>query len=85
MIHASDSRIQAAFGDPCELFQRAYPSASFSVPRGTDPDGISLRATVDGDGGDRISDVFSDRLVDLRVENELPSAGQSTAAAARTG
>ncbi len=100
-IDESDPRIQAALRELRDLIQSAYPSASFTVSRGTDPDGIYLRATVDVDDVDEVIDVVIDRLVDLQVEDELPNyvipveprermsalptSDHSTAAATRVG
>lgn len=70
----ADPRIQAALTELRELIRGRYPEASFStyVGFGDDPNGVYLEAMLDVEDRIEASDVYIDRLVDLRVEEGLP-------------
>jgi hypothetical protein len=68
----SDPRVQAALLELQDRISGHYPTATFAVYRGEDPDGVYLRATVDVEDTDELLDVFIDRLVDLQVDEGLP-------------
>ncbi len=71
-IDMNDSRIQAAIAELTGLIRDRYPSASFTVGEGDDPEGVYVTATVDVDDTDEVVDVFIDRMVDLQVKDGLP-------------
>lgn len=71
-IKLSDPRIQAAIAGLKELILERYPDAIFTVFRGSDPEGVYLRAEVDIEDADEVMDVVVDRLYELEVEQELP-------------
>lgn len=68
----SDPRLQAALAELRTLIAARYPDACFSTYRGEDPDGIYLKAIVDVEDLDDVTDLFMDRLVELQVEGGLP-------------
>jgi len=64
---------QAALDELRELIHRRYPTATFTVARGEDPEGFYLKATVDLDDVDEVIDEeLLDRLFDIQVEQSLP-------------
>ncbi len=67
-----DPRIQGALTELQSIIKKHFPQATFEVSEGDDPCGIYLTATVDVDNLTTIIDVFSDRLVDIQVEEGLP-------------
>jgi hypothetical protein len=68
----SDPRIQSALAELEGMIRDKYPTATFAVSIGDDPDGVYLTPTVDVDDTDEVFDVVVDRLVDMQVEEELP-------------
>jgi hypothetical protein len=68
----TDPRIQAALAELRETILRHFPEATFSVTLGEDPVGIYLNPVVDVEDLDEVADVFTDRLVDMQVEEGLP-------------
>lgn len=71
-LKAEDPRIESAVGELQQLIQERYPSASFSVYRGEDPEGVYLGATVDVDDTDEVMDTIIDRLLEIQVDERLP-------------
>lgn len=67
-----DERIRRALDELQALIRERYPTATFSVYRGEDPEGIYLRAVVDVEDADEVVDVFRDRLLDMQIEEGLP-------------
>lgn len=67
-----DPRIQAALAELRERILQRFPEATFTVSRGEDPEGIYLKPIVDVADVDEVADVFTDRLIDLQVEEGLP-------------
>lgn len=67
-----DPRIQAALAELREMILRRYPAATFTVTHGEDPEGIYLKPIVDVEDLDEVADVFTDRLIDMQVEEGLP-------------
>ncbi len=65
-------RIQAALAEMQEMIKAAYPTTTFQIYRGEDPNGVYLRAIVDVEDTDDVIDVFIDRLVDMQIEERLP-------------
>ncbi len=68
----NDPRIQAALAELRGMVAARYPTATFTVTHGEDPEGIYLRPTVDVEDLDEVADVFTDRLLDMQVEEGLP-------------
>jgi hypothetical protein len=68
----TDPRMQAAVTELQELIQTHYPGTTFTVGEAEDPDGVYLRAIVDVDDTDEVTEVFIDRMIDLQVEDGLP-------------
>lgn len=68
----TDPRMQAAVAELQELIRSQYPSTTFTVGAAEDPDGVYMRAIVDVDDTDEVTEVFIDRMIDLQVEDGLP-------------
>jgi hypothetical protein len=71
-MHVDTPRIQAALEEIKALILERHSDAIFHVTYGEDPCGIYLKAIVDIDDTDEVTDLYTDRLVDLQVEEELP-------------
>ena len=67
-----DPRIQAAIAELTGLIRARYPSASFTVGEGEDPEGVYVTATVDVEDTDEVVEVVSERLVTMQVEEGRP-------------
>jgi len=65
-------RIQAALAEMQGMIKAVYPTTTFQIYRGEDPNGVYLRAIVDVEDTDDVIDVFIDRLVDIQIEERLP-------------
>jgi hypothetical protein len=68
----SDPRIQSALAELEGMIRDKYPTATFAVSIGDDPEGVYLTPTVEVDDTDEVFDVVVDRLLDMQVEEELP-------------
>lgn len=66
--------VRAALTELEDSIRHRYPSATFSISQGfgDDPEGIYLFATVDLEDLTAVVDIYSDRLVDMQVEEGLP-------------
>ncbi len=71
-IELDDPQIRQALADLRDLISERYPAATFNVERGEDPEGIYLVATVDVEDTDEVAALYTERLLDLQVEGELP-------------
>lgn len=67
-----DPRIQAAIMELRERIVAHYPTATFEVVRGEDPEGIYLIPTLDIEDLEDVAEVFEHRLIDMQVEEGLP-------------
>jgi len=65
-------RIQAALADLRATILDHYPSASFTISHGDDPEGIYLWTVVDVEDFDEVADVITGRLLAMQVEEGLP-------------
>jgi hypothetical protein len=54
------------------MIQAKYPTARFEVSQGHDPIGLHLRAIVDTDNIDEVTDLVLDREMELQIEDGLP-------------
>ncbi len=70
--HEGDPRVQQALGELEGLIRQRYPTATFRVSHGEDPDGLYLKATVDIEDTDEVADVFMERLLQLQIDEDLP-------------
>lgn len=68
----TDPEMQAAVAELQELIRSHYPSTTFTVGAAEDSDGVYMRAIVDVDDTDEVTEVFIDRMIDLQVEDGLP-------------
>lgn len=68
----TDPKMRAAVAELQELIRSQYPTTTFTVGEAEDPDGVYMRAIVDVDDTDEVTEVLLDRLVDLQVEDGLP-------------
>lgn len=67
-----DPRMQAAIAELQGLILSHFPGTTFTVGEAEDPEGVYMRAIVDVEDSDEVTDVFLDRLVDLQIEENLP-------------
>jgi hypothetical protein len=65
-------RIRAAIDELEAMIVERFPQATFVVQEGHDPPGIYLKATVDIDDTDEVTEIIIDRLIDLEVHEGLP-------------
>jgi hypothetical protein len=65
-------RLHAASAELRALIQQAYPTATFTVVPGEDPDGLYMWTTVDVEDTDTVVEVYIDRLLTLQIEEGLP-------------
>lgn len=70
----ADPRVRAAIAEVQDLILVRYPNATFSVwvGLGDDKDGIYIEAAVDSVDLSEVVDAYSNRLVDLHVDEGLP-------------
>ncbi len=68
----TDPRVQAAIGELQDLIRSHFTSAIFEVGEASDPDGVYMRAIVDVDDTDDVTEVFIDRMIDIQVSEGLP-------------
>ena len=68
----SDPRLESAATELQALVRQHYPTATFEVFEGHDPEGLYLRAIVDVEDTDEVMDLLVDRLLELQVEQGLP-------------
>jgi hypothetical protein len=68
----ADTRMQAAIAEMRELILSHFPETTFTVGEAEDPDGVYMRAVVDIDDTDEVTQIFIDRMIDLQVDEGLP-------------
>jgi hypothetical protein len=70
----ADPRVQAAIAEIQALVLRRFPDASFAVwvGMGEDTAGVYLEAAIHGDDLMKVADLYSDRLVDVQVDDGVP-------------
>ena len=64
-------RMQAAVVELQALIHRSYPTATFQVVHGEDPEGTYVLATVDVEDTEAVIDVYIDRLLELQIDAGL--------------
>lgn len=64
--------IQAAVAELQGIIRNRYPDAHFDVGIGEEPLGVYITATVDVEDTDEVRDLYTDRIVELQVEERLP-------------
>ena len=69
---SGDPRIDTIVSELQRKVIQEFPAATFEVFQGDDPQGTYLRATVDVDDPEEVTDLVIDRLLDLQVEERLP-------------
>ena len=70
--YLTDSRIAAALGELQTMISSKYPSATFAVTIGEDPEGVYLTPTVDVPDTTEVFDIVIDRLLHYQIDEELP-------------
>jgi len=68
----TDPAIRAAVAELQATIRERFPSATFTVGAGHDPEGIHLTATVDIDDPDDVVDLVIDRVLALQIDEHLP-------------
>jgi hypothetical protein len=71
-IDPNAPHLQAAVAEIQGLIQQHYPTASFQVMHGEDPEGMYMIVTVDVEDTDVVVDVYIDRLLELQINDGLP-------------
>ena len=67
-----NSKMRAAVDELQALILAKFLSTTFDVGDPDDPEGVYMRAIVDVDDTDEVTEVIIDRLVDLQVDEGLP-------------
>ncbi len=67
-----DPRIQAALEELRGPILQRFRSATFTVYRGEEPEGIYLTPVVDVEDLDEVTNVVLSRMVDMQVDEGLP-------------
>lgn len=70
--HSSDSAIQRAAESLQKLIRARFPTASFTVARGEDPEGTYVYVIVDTDDLTTVLEPVADQLFTFQVEQDLP-------------
>jgi hypothetical protein len=70
-IAPNDSRVQAAVAALQALIQHHYPTVTFAVTHGEDPEGTYVIATVDVEDTDEVIDVYIERLLEYQINAGL--------------
>jgi H2-forming N5,N10-methylenetetrahydromethanopterin dehydrogenase-like enzyme len=65
-------RLQVAVAELQSLILQAYPTATFEIVQGTDPEGTYVIATVDVEDTEVVVDVYIERLLELQIDAGLP-------------
>jgi hypothetical protein len=65
-------RAQRALDELQAMISAKFPRATFEIQTGHDPAGIYLLATVDIEDPDEVMSIYSNRLVDIQVYDEIP-------------
>lgn len=71
-VENHDPRVASALSELEAMIRERYPTATFTIAHGEDPEGIYLTATVDSEDTDAVVDLVIDRLVTMQVEEALP-------------
>ncbi len=69
---SENARLTAAIAELEAMILSRYPTATFVVSHGDDPEGIYLIATVDVDDPDDVTDLVIDRTLTMQIEEQLP-------------
>ena len=69
---SANPRLGAAVTEVQTMIRERYPSATFDVAPGEDPVGLYLTTTVDVEDTGEVFEVVVARLLELRIEDELP-------------
>jgi hypothetical protein len=69
---SADPRIQTAIVELQDLIIARFPSTTFEIGEDDDPDGVYVRAVVDVDDTDEVTELFIDRMIDIQVDDGLP-------------
>ena len=67
-----DERLLRAVAELKRLIRAREPTATFSVGRGQDPEGLYVYAVVDREDLDDVWDACRDRLLEMQVDERLP-------------
>lgn len=67
-----DPHMQAAIQEIQELILAKFPGTAFTVGEWDEPASVYMRAIVDVDDTDEVTELFIDRLVDFQVDENLP-------------
>lgn len=68
----ADVRIDAAITELRQMINSHFPTATFAITHGDDPEGVYLIPTVDVEDTEEVFDVVVERLLQLQIDDELP-------------
>jgi hypothetical protein len=68
----ADPKVQAAIAELQQMILAQFPTTEFTVGEASDPEGVLVRAIVDVDDPDEVTNVIIDRMVDIQVDDHLP-------------
>src|SRR5581483_11719222 len=71
-VSMSDVQVKQAVAELRSLICQQYPSATFEITHGHDPEGVYLTPTVDVGDTEEVFDVVADRLLEMQVDQGLP-------------
>jgi hypothetical protein len=64
--------LRAAVVELQSLILQAYPTATFEIVQGADPEGTYVIATVDVEDTEAVIDVYIERLLEFQIDAGLP-------------
>lgn len=67
-----DPKMPSAMAELQELIRSFGPSTTFSFGETEDPDGVYMRAIVDVEDTDDVTELIIDRLADFQIDEGLP-------------
>src|SRR5262249_16718266 len=68
----SEPKLAAAVDELKSLISSRYPTTTYEVTAGEDPDGLFVTTTGDVHDPDTVVDLFIDRLLELEIDEGLP-------------
>lgn len=71
-LRQNDPRMRAAIAELQALILVKYPDTTFTLSGWDESDGVFVRAVVDVDDPDEVTEIVIDRMVDLLVDDGLP-------------
>jgi len=67
----ADAQLERAVSELQGMIAERYPTATFDVSHGEDPEGLYLIPTVDVSDTEEVFDVVVERLLEMQIDDEL--------------